>query len=165
MTRLYGWAEKNKRIEECIPDVRFERTSIISAIGLDGVIAPMTYKGTLDSNLWTTYVSDCLVKELKEGDILILDNCSVHKANKETCLEPLKEKGITIIWLPPYSSDLNPIELAWSKMKSYIRKKKPRTTEELFTVLKESLDYITKEDIKNWFRHDGYYFEPVKLNV
>ena len=156
MTRLYGWGLKGERVEEFVPDVRFERTSIISAIGLDGFIAPMTYKGTLDANLFATYVSESLVNELNEGDILVLDNLSSHKAANETCLKPLTDKGVEILWLPPYSSDFNPIELAWSKLKTIIKKHKPRATDELMRVLKTAFDEITKKDIRSWFKHDGY---------
>jgi len=165
MTRLYGYSLKGERIEECVPDVRFERTSIIAAIGLEGVIAPMTYKDTLNGDLFTTYVKELLVKELNPGDILIMDNLSSHKSNSGEAIQPLIEKGIEVIWLPPYSSDLNPIELTWSKLKTYIRKNKPRTTEELMKVLEKALEYITKEDIRNWYKHDGYFFEPKLINV
>jgi len=165
MTRLYGYSLKGERIEECVPDVRFERTSIIAAIGLEGIIAPMTYKDTLNGDLFTTYVKEVLVKELKSGDILLMDNLSSHKSNNQEAIKPLIEKGIEVIWLPPYSSDLNPIELTWSKLKTYIRKKKPRTTDKLMKVLKEALEYITKEDIRNWFKHDGYFFNPLSINV
>ena len=165
MTRLYGYALKGERIEECVPDVRFERTSIIAAIGLEGVIAPMTYKDTLNGDLFKAYVKECLVKEMAPGEILLMDNLSSHKSNAEEAIKPLIDKGIEVIWLPPYSSDLNPIELTWSKLKTYIRKKKPRTTNELMEVLKEGLEYITKEDIINWFKHDGYFFEPPAANA
>ena len=165
MTRLYGYSFKGERIEECVPDVRFERTSIIAAIGLEGVIAPMTYKDTLNGDLFIAYVKEFLVKGLSPGDILIMDNLSSHKSNAKKAIQPLTEKGVEVIWLPPYSSDLNPIELTWSKLKTYIRKKKPRTTDELMAVLKKALEYITKEDIKNWFKHDGYFFEPSTTNA
>jgi transposase len=165
MTRLYAYGLKNERIEECLPDFRFERTSIIGVIGLEGFLAPMIYKNTLDGDLFTAYVKECLIKELKSGDILIMDNLSSHKSKNEEAIKILCDNGIEVIWLPPYSSDLNPIELTWSKMKTYIRKKKPRTTEDLFSVLKESLDLITQSDIKNWFKHDGYFFEPINGNV
>jgi len=160
MTRLYGYSLKGERIEECVPDVRFERTSIIAAIGLKGIIAPMTYKDTLNGELFTAYIKEVLVKEIEPGEILLMDNLSSHKANSEEAIKPLIEKGIGVIWLPPYSSDLNPIELTWSKLKAYIRKKKPRTTDELIEVLSEALGYVTKDDIKNWFKHDGYFFVP-----
>jgi len=165
MTRLYGWSLRGKRIEEYVPDVRFERTSVIAAIGLEGYIAPWTYKNTLNGNLWTVPIKDILTPEMKAGDILILDNLSVHKVKNMECLKPLTDKGVTIIWLPPYSSDLNPIELSWSKLKAYIRKRKPRTFDELIECIKEGIEKITKDDIENWFRHDGYILAPLSVNV
>jgi len=156
MTRLYGWGIKGERVEEFVPDVRFERTSIISAIGVNGFIAPMIYKGTLDANFFATYVKKSLVNELNKGDILVLDNLSSHKAYNGACLKPLIDKGVEILWLPPYSPDLNPIELSWAKLKTIIKKHKPRAVDELMRVLKTALEEITKKDIMSWFKHDGY---------
>ena len=158
MTRLYGWGLKSERVEDYVPDVRFERTSIISVIGLKGHMAPMTFKGTLNGELFGEYVVHILVPVLEKGDILIMDNLSSHKVLK--ALKPLEDKGIKILWLPQYSPDFNPIELSWSKVKSILRKKKPRTYEELEEYLTEALESITDEDCKNWFKHDGYFFEP-----
>ncbi|GHU71097.1 hypothetical protein AGMMS49992_04500 [Clostridia bacterium] len=92
MTRLYGRAFSNERVNEYVPDVRFERTSVIGALGVAGIIAPLTYKGTLDGKLFGKYVKKCLAPEMKEGDTLILDNASAHKVG--TVMEPLIEKGI-----------------------------------------------------------------------
>jgi len=163
MTRLYGWGLKSERVEDYTPDVRFERTSIISAIGLDGYIAPITFKGSLNGDFFAEYVKQALAPSMNTGDILILDNLSSHKT--DGALKPLIDKGISILWLPPYSPDLNPIELSWSKVKGVLKKLKPRTTEELFITLKTALESVTKEDIANWFRHNGYFFEPSQLNV
>jgi transposase len=93
---------------------------------------------------------------LNKGDILVLDNLSCHKAYNEACLKPLIDKGVEILWLPPYSSDFNPIELSWSKLKTIIKRHKPRAVDELMRVLKTALEEITKKDIINWFKHDGY---------
>lgn len=112
MTRLYGRAFSNERITEYVPDVRFERTSIMGVMGLDGIIAPLTYKGTLNGEFFTAYVKECLAPVMKSGDTLKLDNLSSHKV--KDALKPLYDKGINVIFLPPYSHDFNPIEQAWS---------------------------------------------------
>lgn len=154
MTRLYGRAPSNERVNDYVPDVRFERTSILCAIGLKGIIAPMTYKGTLNGELFRTYVEKSLVNALKKGDTLMLDNLSVHRITD--ILKVLIDKGINIVFLPRYSPDFNPIELAWSKMKSYLRKVKARTSDDLFETIGDALHLITNSDIVGWVTRCGY---------
>ena len=86
----------------------------MGAIGISGIIAPLTYKGTLNGKFFSVYVKQCLAPAMKEGDTLMLDNLSAHKV--KGALKPLYDKGINVIFLPPYSHDFNPIEQAWSKM-------------------------------------------------
>jgi len=118
MTRLYGRAFSNERINDYVPDVRFERVSLMGALGPGGIVAPLTYTGTLDSELFRTYIKRCLARALKKGDTLVLDNSSVHKV--KDILKSLIDKGVKIIFLPTYSPDFNPIEHAWSKIKAYL---------------------------------------------
>jgi len=154
MTRLYGRAPTTERVNDYVPDVRFKRTSIIATVGLRGVIAPIMFKGTLNGDFFGAYVEQALAPELSAGDILILDNCSPHKVND--ILEPLHEKGASSIFLPEYSPDLNPAEPLWSKVKSSIRKQKPRTPTELETAMRAALNSVTYDDIVGWFEHYGY---------
>lgn len=151
MTRLYGRALSGERVNDYVPDVRFERTSIMGALGVSGVVAPLIFKGTLNGDLFRVYVKDNLASALKSGDNLVLDNCSVHKI--KDILEPLTQKGVNVFFLPPYSPDFNPIELTWSKMKSTIRKLKPRTIKELELSIKIALECIENIDCKNWINH------------
>jgi transposase len=154
MTRLYGRALSHERVNDYVPDARFERTSLIGALGLEGMIAPLTYKGTLNSELFGIYVRECLAPAMKTGDTLLLDNASPHKVG--WVLKPLLEKGIQVVFLPPYSPDFNPIELAWSKMKAFLKKVKVRTSEELFMAIGSALETLTKNDILGWIKHCGY---------
>lgn len=154
MTRLYGRAFSNKRVEDYVPDVRFERTSVMGALGLDDIIAPLIYKGTLNSLLFAAYVEKSLAPAMKKGDTLILDNCSVHKV--KNILNPLIDKGVNVTFLPPYSPDFNPIELAWSKMKAHLRKVKARTSDNLLTAVDDALSLVTKSDAEGWITHCGY---------
>ena len=78
MTRLYGWGKKSERVNDYVPDVRFERTSIIATLGQEGINAPMTYKGTLNTELFKAYVEEVLTPTLKENDIVVMDNLSDH---------------------------------------------------------------------------------------
>ena len=154
MTRLYGRGPSNERVNEYVPDIRFERTSIMGAMGVNGIIAPLTYKGTLNGEFFGTYVSECLAPAMKKGDTLMLDNLSVHKV--QHALQPLYDKGIKVVFLPPYSQDFNPIEQAWSKIKAYLRKMKARIYDALLGAIDAALEVITKEDIDGWVKHCGY---------
>ena len=154
MTRLYGWGDKHDRVEDYVPDARFERTSIISTVRLSGVNAPVTFKGTLNGDLFALYVRYVLAPTLNVGDVVLLDSLSSHKV--AGVFDPVFERGAFVWFLPAYSPDLNPIELMWSKVKAVLRKLKARTHEELQKALKIALDAITLSDIKNWFKHDRY---------
>lgn len=154
MTRLYGRAFEGERVVDYVPDVRFERTSILSSVRLDGTIIPLTFKGTLNGQLFKAYISDFLAPTLKEGDIVIMDNLSSHKV--KGVIEPILAKNASVLFLPAYSSDLNPIEQMWSKVKSYLRKVKARTFASLMDAVKVALDTITCSDIKGWFASSNY---------
>lgn len=154
MTPLYGRAKTNERIYEYVPDVRFERTSVIGALGKNGIIAPFAYKGTLNGDVFKAYIEAQLSKIMKKDDTLILDNLSVHKM--KDILKPLTEKGVNIVFLPRYSPDYNPIELAWSKMKTILKKLKSRTYETLIDSIDIALRSLSEEDILGWVKHCGY---------
>ena len=154
MTRLYGWGYKSERVNDYVPDVRFERTSIIATLGKNGINAPMTYKGTMNSEFFKEYIKEILAPTLQKGDIVIMDNLSAHKV--EGVVQPIIDVGAKVIYLPAYSPDLNPIEMAWSKMKSILRKEKARTAEALEKAIIKAINSFTASDIENWFKEDGY---------
>jgi transposase len=154
MTRLYGRALRNERVNDYTPDVRFERTSILSAIRLNGNQTPIIYKGTLNSELFVEYLRKQLAPALVKDDILVMDNCSAH--NSKSVRDAITELGISVLYLPPYSPDFNPIEMSWSKMKSVLRKLKPRSFEEIESAMKMALESFTSSDLIGWFTHDGY---------
>jgi transposase len=154
MTRLYGRAPSNERVNDYVPDVRFERTSIIATLGVDGVTAPLMFKGTMNSEFFAGWVEHVLAPTLSQGEIVFLDNCSSHKV--AGVLDPIYARGATPVFLPEYSPDLNPIELMWSKVKSVLRKLKPRTFDDLIDGVKQALDSVTCNDIIGWFKHHGY---------
>ena len=114
-------------------------------IDSDGFHATMTFQGTLDKSLFKAYVSDFLVQS---GGIVVMDHSSVH------VLDPIYEHGRTVLFLPPYSSDFNPIEC--SKMKAMLKRRKARTDKDLEKALLTSIEYITVEDINNRFKHGWY---------
>ena len=156
MTPLYGRALGGERIDEYVPDVRFERTSIVSGIGLGGPVAPMMYKGTMDKDLFAGYVENFLVPNLRAGNLVFIDNASVHVAVAGEIEELIENVGAKAIFLPPYSPDLNPIELMWSKVKTLVKKAKARTYDALIKAVGEALEAVSKSDIKGWLKHCGY---------
>ena len=154
MTRLYGWGEKNAMVDYYVSDARFERTSILATARLSGVDTPVTFKGTLNGDIFALYVKYVLASTLQVGDVVFLDNLSSHKV--DGVFDPIFERGAFVWFLPRYSPDLNPIELVWSKVKSVLRKLKARSWGELHVALKVALGAIAFGDVKNWFKHDGY---------
>ena len=154
MTRLYGRAPSDERIVDYTPDVRFERTSILSSVRMNGELVPFVYEGALNGDLFKAYILQFLVPTLKNGDIVIMDNLTSHKV--AGVVEPIIAFGAKVVYLPPYSPDFNPIEMMWSKVKSYLRKVKARTKESLEKAIAEALYHISQNDIWGWFAECGY---------
>jgi transposase len=161
MTRLYGRAFEGERVVDYVPDVRFERTTLLSSVRLDGTTVPVCFEGALNGEIFKTYISDCLAPTLKIGDIVFMDRLSSHMVNG--VIEAIEAKGAFVFYLPPYSSDLNPIEQMWSKIKAYIRKVKARTKEALFEAIRDALNLVSIPDIAAWFLNAGYSVDTVKV--
>jgi transposase len=154
LTRLYGRAAPGERVVDSILQSSGSQTTTLAVIGLEGITAPLVLSGAVDGTVFTAYLQQCVVPLLKPGDILIMDNLSAHKvAGIE---ELIRSCGAHLIYLPPYSPDLNPIELAWSKIKTILRRLKARTFSDLIEALKQALLAITSQDIQGWFAHCGY---------
>ena len=154
MTPIYGWAHKSERAYEYVIDSRYKRASIISTTRLNGKKATMIIEGSINGEVFEHYVREVLVHTLKKGDIVILDNLSVHKVSG--VLDPIYKKGASVMFLPPYSPDFNPIELEWAKIKSTIRCLKPQTYEELIFSVQMAVKTIPFLMVKNWFMKCGY---------
>ena len=154
MTRLYGRAASHERVVEAVPDTRFHRTTILSSVRLDGTIVPIAFEGALNGSIFKTYVTECLVPSLRPRDIVVMDNLSSHKVSG--IVAAIEGAGASVLFLPPYSPDFNPIELMWSKIKAILRKLKIRSKELLDDAIACALDSITPSDIAGWFKHDGY---------
>ena len=154
MTRLYGRGKGGDRVVDYTPDVRFERTTILSSVRANGDMVPFVFEGALNGDIFKEYVAKCLAPTLKAGDIVIMDNLSSHKV--KGVVEPILAVGAKVLYLPPYSPDLNPIEMMWSKIKAYLRKVKARTKTLLEAAIAEALNSITIADILAWFAENGY---------
>jgi len=134
--------------------VRFERESILSTMPLDGNDCPLIFNGTLNKELFCEYLKTQLAPMWSKDNVLLLDNSSVHKS--KLTLKTLDDCGIKYLFLPPYSPDLNPIELMWAWLKSHLRKAKARTPKKLEESIRCILNSLKSEFIANWFRHCGY---------
>lgn len=154
LTRLYGRATPGKRVVEAVPRNYGVSTSMISLLDLAGASATMLLEGSVDTLAFDAYCQEVPRPELKAGDVIILDNLGAHRASRIE--EIAGECGARVLWLPPYSPDFSPIEQMWSKVKSYLRKSKARTNQELDRAIVESLNLITASDCLGWFQHCGY---------
>lgn len=154
MTRVYGRGAKGERVIETVPQNYGENITMLASLSLAGVEAPMTINGAVDAIVFKVYVEQVLSPTLTKGDIVIMDNLPAHKV--AGIRELIEARGAKLIYLPPYSPDLNPIEKCWSKIKTRLRKAKARTRVELEKALREALKLISQEDAIGWFRSCGY---------
>lgn len=154
MTRTYGRAAPGERVVEGTPDYSGPHYTVVATIGLAGVTAPWVLQGAMTGQAFATYAQAELGPSLQADDIVVIDNLSVHKnAEARACLEA---RGVQLVFLPPYSSDFNPIELCWAKVKQAIRSAKARTFDALLEALRTALLSVSPQDVQAWFKHCGY---------
>lgn len=127
---------------------------MIGALDLNGVRAMMTVEGATDGEVFETFLERVLLRRLKPGDIVVLDNVGAHKSADVRRL--IEAAGARVLFLPPYSPDLNPIELCWSKLKALLREFSPRSHEALDDAIRRAMDLIDSRDAAGWFAHCGY---------
>jgi transposase len=158
LTRTHGYAPKGKRLEGEAPYRRWQTTTFLGAMRAEGFIAPLVVDGAMTSELFLAYVDQVLVKELKKGDVVVLDNLNCH--TQKAVREAIEAAGCRVEYLPAYSPDLNPIELVYSKLKRLLRKAAQRTVEGLWEVIGRLLDQFSPQECQNYFRHRGYAATP-----
>jgi len=154
LVRLYGRAPKGERAPGRAPYGRWERLTILGGLSLGGLVACMSVDGAADTDVVLAFVEHVLVPALHPGQVVLLDNLSPHRATRVRTL--IERAGCQLVFLPPYSPDFNPIEQAWSKLKTLLRGLGARTTEALEAALGAVLDALTPADARNWFAHCGY---------
>ena len=154
LTRLFARAAPGARVAEGVPQNYGENVTMLAAIGMGGVSAPMTVNGAVDREVFLAYVREVLAPTLSKGDIVVMDNLGAHRV--AGVREAIEAKGARVEYLPPYSPDFNPIEKCWSKIKTYLRRAKARAREALEAAFKEALLQITEADARAWFMHCGY---------
>ena len=154
MTRLYGRAPRGQRVIGSTPQNYGQNVTMLASLSATGVEAVMTVEGATDGDVFRSYVRQVLTPTLSKGDIVVMDNLGAHKV--EGVRAAIEAKGARLIYLPPYSPDLNPIERCWSKIKTALRAAKARTREALETAIRQALLTVTESDVRAWFKHCGY---------
>lgn len=153
MTRAYARASGGRRVHEATPAGHWKILTILSALSLGGLLATMTIEQATDGDIFLAYLEQVLGPKLRPGDVVVMDNLSAHKVAGVEQL--IQAAGAELLYLPPYSPDLNPIEKAWAKLKQLLRSAKARTAEALDQAIAELLPQITPENAQAWFRHSG----------
>jgi transposase len=154
MTRLYGRAPPGERVRGHVPQNYGQNVTMLGALGVQGLHAVMTVEGATDTDVFRTYVTQVLGPTLMPGDIVVMDNLRAHKA--VGIQQAIARRGARLLYLPPYSPDLAPIEPCWSKVKTALRQAKARTRAALDTAIRVALNTVTASDAHGWFRHCGY---------
>lgn len=154
MTRLRGRSLIGTRLVEHVPHGHWKTTTFVGAIRASGWVAPLVVDGAINGRIFLAWVEQHLVKALKPDDVVIMDNLSSHKV--AGVAEAIEEAGAKLHYLPPYSPDFNPIELAFSKFKRLIRSAKRRAVDELWHSCGQVLDQFNESEFRNYFKHAGY---------
>ena len=137
-----------------IPQGHWKTLTFIAGLRHDGLTAPWVIDGPMTANIFETYIETQLVPTLEKGDVVVLDNLPAHK--RSTIRKLVEKRGAWLLFLPPYSPDLNPIELAFSKFKAHMKRLKPRTVDELWKAAGIVCDLFKPDECLNYFIADGY---------
>jgi transposase len=154
LTRLYGWAPHDQRATGSVPRNHGKNTTLVAALAPDGLHEPWLIEGAMDTATFAWYITAQLGPMLRPGQVVVLDNLSVHKA--ERIRQAIEARHCTLLFLPPYSPDCTPIEQAFSKIKAILRGLGARTKEALQEAVRLALEAITRHDAAAWFAHAGY---------
>ncbi len=154
MTRLRGRAPRGERLIAKTPHGHWQTTTLIAALGIGGIRCSTVVDGAVNGDIFQAFVERVLVPELRPGDMVIMDNLSSHK--RARIRELIESAGAKLIFLPPYSPDLNPIEMIFSKVKQLLRSLACRTRTTLWNTMQSVLDAVTSTDATNCFGHCGY---------
>ena len=159
MARTRGRSRRGERCRASVPHGHWKTTTLVAALSISGIVAPMILDGAMDGDMFTAYVTHILLKELRPGDVVIMDNLPAHKV--ATVREAIEGAGAKLIYLPPYSPDFNPIENAISQIKAHLKKTAARTKEALDAAIAKAIDTVTPQNAINYFAACGYQRDTV----
>ena len=154
MTRLRGRSLRGERLIAKVPHGHWKTTTLIAALGMDGIRCSTVVDGAVNADVFEAFVEQVLVPELRPGDVVVMDNLSSHKRSRTRWL--IESAGAELLFLPPYSPDLNPIEQVFAKVKQLLRSLACRSRQDLWTSMQSVLDAVTSSDAENCFWHCGY---------
>ena len=161
MTRLRGRALRSQRLIDKTPHGHWMTTTLIAALDIEGMRCSTVVDGAVNGDVFEAFVEQVLVPELKRGDVVVMDNLSSHKRGRVRTL--IENAGAELRYLPPYSPDMNPIELVFSKIKQLLRSLAIRTKDTLWRSMQTVLDTINPTDAVNCYRHAGYATSSLKM--
>ncbi len=154
LLRRYGRSPRGTRLRDHAPCGHWETHTVVLALRLEGLGAPAVFDGPLDQPTFVAYVEQVLVPTLRPGDVVVLDNLAVHK--HPAARAAIEAVGAALRFLPPYSPDLNPIELAFAKLKAFLRAARPRSFDQVCALIKAALGLCSATECRNFIRHCGY---------
>lgn len=154
LARLYGRCPRGERCLSALPHGHWQSSTFIAALRHEQIEAPFLVDGPVDAEIFTVYLQKVLSPCLQQGDTLILDNLATHKVQRVGQI--LSDRGVGLRYLPPYSPDLNPIELAFAKLKAHLRQAAARNLDALDSAVASSLDRFSASDCRAFFRHAQY---------
>ncbi len=154
MARRYGRAPRGERCRAPVPHGHWKTTTFVGALRLDGMTAPMVLDGPMHGQAFIAYVEQVLIPTLNPGDVVVMDNLPAHKPI--AVREAIEAAGAELLYLPPYSPDFNPIEMAFSKLKAFLKKIAARTVDDLWDAIAEAVDIFTPDECENYFAAAGY---------
>jgi len=155
MTRLRGRSKRGTRLIDKVPHGHWKTSTFIAALRHNRLTAPFTIDGAVNGKIFLAYIRRVLLPTLRKGDVVAMDNLGSHKI--PGVREAIEEAGATLVYIPPYSPDLNPIEMVFSKIKAVLRKKALRTVEALWKELGEITGCVSSTECRNYLRHAGYF--------
>jgi len=154
LLRRYGRSPRGTRLRDHAPCGHWQAHTVVAALRPDGITAPAVFDGPIDKASFRAYVEQVLVPTLHAGDVVVLDNLAVHKQPEVRAA--IEAAGAHLRFLPPYSPDFNPIELAFAKLKAFLRAARPRTFDHVITLVAAALELFTQTECRNYVRHCGY---------
>ena len=154
MTRTHGRCPKGERLRMGFPHGHRKTTTLVAGLRMTGMVAPMVLDGPINGEWFEAYVRQVLVPELRRGDIVIMDNLSSHK--RPAVREAIEAAGATVLFLPPYSPDFNPIEKAFAKLKALLRREAERTVSGLWSLIGRLVELFKPAECANYFKSCGY---------
>ena len=154
LLRRYGRSPRGARLYDHTPCSHWQMHTVIAALRIEGLSAPAVFDGPIDAASFFAYVEQVLVPTLRRGDVVVLDNLVVHK--QPEVRDAIERAGAELRFLPPYSPDFNPIELAFAKLKAFLRAARPRSFDQVNALVATAMTLITPSECANFVRHCGY---------